>query len=593
MLKSTITDLLTQALEKSLEPLNIASSDEALSYLNIERPKQTQFGDFAVNVSPLAKLAKLPPPKIAQTLVDNIPVNGTQTSIVGGFINFTLSDKPLYQALLSLLHAPEPGKNTALSDTRCLLEYVSANPTGPLHIGHGRWVALGNSLTRIMQHCGATVSQEFYVNDAGSQMVNIAKSVWFRSLEILGTGGKLPEAVEGQPYPFYAGQYVIDFAEKLCTQHKDQLLAWDSPSHEPPPEAIAWCQEQARAEMLSQQQALMERCRLVFDAYFSEKTLHDSGKVVEMVQVLKDRGVAYEKDGALWLASAQFGDDQDRVLIKSDGQYTYLTADIAYHHEKFTRKDGFYNRCINIWGADHHGYIPRMKAALTALGHDPERLEIVLGQLVNLMIDGERTRMGKRKKMLTLEELVDEVGVDALRFWMVSKSQDTSLDFNVDLAASASDENPVFYVQYAHARCCSILRNAVNERLDTHTKTTVAPLLQPSEWDTYLANANEASIATLIEQLPNDESRLALKALLIKLDSFEETLINAAKLRMPHIVVRYLMDLSADFHYFYNLCRILADDPQVAKPRLLVIVAIQRVLKQGLALLGVSAPEQM
>ena len=593
MLKSTIADLLTEALEKSLEPLNIASSDEALSYLNIERPKQTQFGDFAVNVSPLAKIAKQPPPKIAQTLVDNIPTNGTQTNIVGGFINFTLSDKPLYQALISLLHAPEPGKNAALVDTRCLLEYVSANPTGPLHIGHGRWVALGNSLTRIMQHCGATVSQEFYVNDAGSQMVNIAKSVWYRCLEILGTGGKLPEAVEGQPYPFYAGQYVIDFAEKLCTEYREQLLGWDSPSHEPPPEAIAWCQEHARAEMLAQQQALMERCGLVFDAFFSEKTLHESGLVVAMVQTLKDRGVAYEKEGALWLASEQFGDDQDRVLIKSDGQYTYLTADIAYHHEKFTRNNGFYNRCINIWGADHHGYIPRMKAALTALGHDPERLEIVLGQLVNLLIDGERTRMGKRKKMLTLEELVDEVGVDALRFWMVSKSQDTSLDFNVDLAASASDENPVFYVQYAHARCCSIIRNATHERLDTHTQTTLAPILTPDEWQQYLAACDEASIATLIEQLPNDESRQALKTLLIKLDSFEETLVSAAKLRLPHIVARYLLDLSADFHYFYNLCRILTDDPQVTQPRLLVIVAIQRVLKQGLALLGVSAPEHM
>ena len=280
-------------------------------------------------------------------------------------------------------------------------------------------------------------------------------------------------------------------------------------------------------------------------------------------------------------------------MIKSDGNYTYLTADIAYHDQKFRRDNGFYNLFINIWGADHHGDIARMKAALEALGHDPAKLEIILGQLVNLIIDGERTRMGKRKKMLTLEELVEEVGVDAVRFWMVSKSQDTPLDFNVQLAASASDENPVFYVQYTDARCAGILRNAFQPRLDTISKTELPAILNQEEWQAFLESLTADSLASLFTQLENDQAKASLKELILKLDSFEDKILDAARQRLPHLIARYTQEVAADFHRFYNFCRILVPDGEVAQVRLVVILAIKRILAQALELLGVSAPDKM
>jgi arginyl-tRNA synthetase len=593
MIKEQIEKTLLETLKQHAQQLNLPENNGVQNLLNIERPRQGSFGDYAVNVSPLARYAKMAPPQIAAIIAQGFSHSDWAPSVAGGFINFQVNETKLLNSMVRLIQQEKPGENNAYADTRCLLEFVSANPTGPLHIGHGRWVALGDSLARIMRHCGADVTNEFYINDAGSQVFNLANSMWYRCLEILGTGGKLPPPEEGKPYPFYPGEYVVDLAQGFLNEHKAQVLAWDNPEHTAPPEAIEALAAYGKAEVLTQQKALIERCRLHFDNWFSEKALHEQNAVKNMIQTLKDKGVTYEKDGALWFASSRFGDDQDRVLIKSDGSYTYLTADIAYHDEKYRRRDGYYNLIMNIWGADHHGYIPRMKAAMQALDHNPDQLEIILGQLVNLIVEGERTRMGKRKKMLTLEELVDEVWVDAVRFWMVSKSQDTPLDFNVDLAATASEENPVFYVQYAHARCASILRNAFQPRLDTTSGEELPPVVTVDQWDAFLKELSPEALAPLFDRLDDDQARSALKELLLKMDSFEDRAVDTARQRAPHMIARYALDLSADFHHFYNVCRILLPDAELSKVRLTVIYTLKKVLAQALDLLGVSAPEQM
>jgi arginyl-tRNA synthetase len=591
MIKQQLLESLNSVLKQKATALNLPVGNGCL--LAIERPKQGSFGDYAVNVSSLAKYAKMAPPQIAGMLAEDFAQAGWEPSLAGGFINFQVSEARLIQSLLHLIQVDKPGQNETMKETHCLLEFVSANPTGPLHIGHGRWVALGDSIGRLFRHCGATVTNEFYVNDAGNQIFNLANSIWYRCLEILETGGKLPEAVPDQPYPFYPGEYVIDLAQDFLVDHRQAVLAWDTPEHQAPEEAIQSITAFSKERIMAHQKALMAQCHLTFDEWFSEKTLHTQGSVEDIIKTLQANGVTYEKEGALWFASSRFGDDQDRVLIKSDGNYTYLTADIAYHDQKFQRDNSFYNLFINIWGADHHGYIARMKAALEALGHDPAKLEILLGQLVNLIIDGERTRMGKRKKMLTLEELVEEVGVDAVRFWMVSKSQDTPLDFNVQLAASASDENPVFYVQYAHARCAGILRNTFQPRLDTISKTELPPILNQEQWQAFMGNLSPDSFASLFTQLENDPAKASLKELILKLDSFEDKILDAARQRLPHLIARYTQEVAADFHRFYNVCRILVPDAEVAQVRLVVILAIKRVLAQALELLGVSAPDQM
>ncbi|MBY0402710.1 MAG: arginine--tRNA ligase, partial [Cyanobacteria bacterium] len=323
---------------------------------------------------------------------------------------------------------------------------------------------------------------------------------------------------------------------------------------------------------------------------------HQAGKVVEAIEMLKARGVTYEQDGALWFKTSQYGDEKDRVLVKSDGTYTYLTADIAYHVEKFSRKNSLshplYTCVMNIWGADHHGYIARMKAAVEATGFDPNQLEVLLGQLVNLIVDGEKTRMGKRRSMLTLADVIEEVGVDATRFWMVSKSADTALDFDIQLAKSKSEDNPVFYVQYAHARCSSILRNAFVELPNTQTGEIQPPLLTHSQWEAYLGALTPEALQLLMTGL--DEKGLeTLKALVVRLDGFQDLVQDAARLRAPHLLTRYCLDLSSDFHSFYNVCRILTPDIPVTQARLTLILAIQKVLAQGLSLLGVSAPQSM
>lgn len=602
MIRNRILEQLGIALHHAAPGLNgLLVDEQVLSALKLERPRNAEHGDYAVNVSFLARQTKMPPPKIAEAIAAHWPdATGSDAlatvTVIGGYLNFTLTEAVLKQALVEIIHSQQPGLNESLKDQRILLEYVSANPTGPLHVGHGRWAALGDSIVRILRHCGAFVKPEFYINDAGVQMENITNSVYWRCIELLKADGSLPEGIvvpEALPYP---GEYVIEIATQYLSDaaRKQTFLAsYGQHGALLSPELCATLKGYTRQVVLDIQQALLNDMRVDFESWISEKEyLYDRDVIGKTLQTLTQKGYTYEADDALWFKSSEFGDEKDRVLRKSDGSFTYLMPDIAYHDDKFNRSEG-YNLILNIWGADHHGYIARMRGAIQALGHNPEQFEVLLGQLVNLIVEGERTRMGKRRKMLTLQDVVDEVGVDATRFWMVSKSADSSLDFDVDLAASASSENPVFYVQYAHARCCSILRNAVEAAPNVDTGEMTAPFVQADALANFENSLSTDQVALLFETLTEPRDQAVLKNLLLMLDGFEDIVKDAARLRSPHFLTQYMQDVSAQFHSFYGVCRILTPEPSVTLARLMLIRAIQKTLAQALGLLGVSAPEKM
>ena len=613
MIRTRLLDQLSIALRHAAHQLNgLIVDDAVLAGLRLERPRNPEHGDYAVNVSFLARHTKMAPPKIAETIAAHWADPALSVNVVGGYLNISLSEPVFCEALTVLLKEPALGKNTSLLGEVILVEYVSANPTGPLHIGHGRWAALGDTLVRIFRHCGAQVTAEFYINDAGVQMRNIALSVLLRAREGLLEREQLPSdinRVEAEvPYP---GDYVPEIARELLDAQPELAveitafwqallnanpegpILWALHSDAVPPELLKSIMTHTRDRMLSVQRALLDTMRVTFESWISEKAyLYDRDVITPSLQRLGEQGFTYEADDALWFKSTEFGDEKDRVLRKSDGSFTYLTPDIAYHHDKFNRPEG-YNRILDIWGADHHGYIPRMRGAIQALGHNADQFEVLLGQLVNLIVDGERTRMGKRRKMLTLQDVIDEVGVDATRFWMVSKSADSALDFDVDLAASSSSENPVFYVQYAHARCCSILRNAVEPAPNVDTGELNPPFVQAGVLADFEAQLTPEKLSLLFGSLSEPRDRAVLGNLLLILDSFEDTVKDAARMRAPHFITQALMDVAAQFHSFYNVCRILTPDPAVTTVRLMLVRAIQKVLAQGLDLLGVSAPEKM
>ena len=544
----------------------IINSDDVK--LVAEKPKNADFGDFAVNVASLARFAKMAPPVIANTIAKYLSTDNYTTTVVAGFINFKLSDKVLAGVIKEILEKLENfGKPEGVNKERINLEYVSANPTGPFHIGHGRWAAMGSSLANLLKFYGHDVYQEFYINDAGSQIQKLGRSLNIRIKQELGENIDFPEDEEERKN-YYAGEYLIPVAKKFLEENK-------------PTDDIQVLSDYAKEYMERVQRELLENFRVHFDKFYSELDLHKSGKVEHYFNELNNKGELYEQDGAIWFKTTKYGDDQDRVLRKADGANTYLTADIAYHMDKLDR--GF-DRLINIWGADHHGYVARVKASIEALGGNPDKLEILLGQLVNLIINGEEVRMGKRRKMVTLDELIDDVGVDATRFWMSMRSIDTTLDFDIELAKRSTDENPVFYVQYAHARACSILRNAVKEKVNPETgETSPAPMSEEE----------------LNETLKNFDSNAMLKAvptaksLILKLEEFKSMIDYSAKTRAVYTICRYVQDLAGEFHSFYNSNRVICDDKDLMKSRLCLIFAFKTVLKNALDILGVTAPEKM
>ena len=516
-------------------------------------PPKKEFGDFATNFAmQSARALRCNPRVLAQYIVEHLDcayVN--KMEIAGpGFINFYLDPDWMYDMLAHIVEAGENyGNLPKASDEKIQVEYVSANPTGPLHVGHGRGAAVGSALSNLLKAAGYDVEQEYYINDAGNQMNNLARSVNARYLELLGKPCEFPE--DG-----YHGHDIIDTAQRIISKYGDRFLQMDEAQRLEEFKTIAY------QEKLAALREDLERFNVHFDVWFSEKTLHEANKINEACDYLLEKGYMEKRDGALWLKSTEFGDDKDRVVIRDNGVPTYFAADIAYHTNKFNR--GF-DRVINLWGADHHGYIARMKAAMQCMGFKPEQLEILVLQMVRLLRDGQEVKMSKRTgQSVTLNELIDEVGTDAARFFFVMRSIDSQLDFDLDLAVKKSNDNPVFYVQYAHARICSIMRQVAEAGITVQGKGNYKLLTEPVEVD-----------------------------LIKKLGEYPEMLAEAAKERAVQQVAHYVYELAGLFHSAYNQCRILGVNEELQQARLAMVMAVGHVVRHALSILGVSAPEKM
>ncbi|MDO4177693.1 MAG: arginine--tRNA ligase [Phascolarctobacterium sp.] len=546
-----------------------------LPEVQLEVPPQKEFGDFASNFAmQSARSLKCNPRMIAQAVVDNMDCAYIdKMEIAGpGFINFYLKQDWMYDMLAKILAAGENyGNLTQDNPEKIQVEYVSANPTGPLHVGHGRGAAVGSSMANLLKAAGYDVTREYYINDAGNQMNNLAASVNARYLQLLALEekGGVPEDLTVQsldemdlgitfPENGYHGYDIIETAQRIIRIYGKEFVGMDEKERLEKFRTIAY------KEKLAALKEDLADFRVEFDTWFSEQTLHDAGKIKESCLMLKEQGYVYEKDGALWLNSTQYGDDKDRVVIRDNGIPTYFAADIAYHRNKFER--GF-SHVINLWGADHHGYIARMKAAVKALGYDPEQLEVLLLQMVRLYRNGSMVKLSKRTgETVTIRELMDEVGVDAARYFFCMRSLDSQLDFDMTLASEKSNENPVYYVQYAHARICSIMR-------------------QLAEANIAVAPTSELKLNSLVEASELD--------LIKKLGEYPEMIATAAKERAVHRVATYVFELAGLFHSFYNACRIIGVEADVQQARIALASATKNTIKHALGILGVSAPERM
>jgi arginyl-tRNA synthetase len=524
--------------------------------VEVTRTRQKEHGDYATNIAlALGAAAGRNPREVAEVLARNVPENEVvaKVEVAGpGFINFFVAHGWLYRVLEEIeRQGPAYGRPQADKPEEVQVEFVSANPTGPLHVGQGRGGALGDGLARVLEAAGHRVHREYYVNDAGTQAALFGASVEARYLQHFGQQALLPE--DG-----YHGEYVKEVAAAIAADLGDSLLSAS------PEERRARLAEEGMRRMLDGIRATMDRFRVRFDEWTYESTLHQGGLVEETVKLLVDRDLAYEQDGAVWFRSTRFGDDKDRVLIRASGEPTYFAADCAYLRHKFER--GF-DRLVYVWGADHHGTVPRLRGAAEALGYGVDRLEVLLVQLVSLYRAGEPARMSKRTgDIVTLDELLDEVGTDAARYTLLSRSGDTALDFDIELVKRQTLDNPVYYVQYAHARIASLIRFAEDQG------TAMVPL-------------SEIAPEELVHETELD--------LLRKLADLPEQIRLAANLRAPYRLTRYAEELAADFHRFYTECRVVTDDAALTQARLHLSAATMRVIGNVLGLLGVSAPESM
>lgn len=523
-----------------------------LADILLEAPPDKKFGDFATNFAmQSARVFRMNPKKIAEELVSRIEGDWLDHAEIAGpgFINFYLKGNVLYDLLRHIYEGGEACFNLQQKDTaRIMVEYVSANPTGLLHVGHGRGAAVGSALVNLLRAAGYPVHSEYYINDAGNQIDNLAASVNARYLELLGKEAAFPE--NG-----YHGADIIDTAKRIVEADGEKYLSLSEEQR------LAAFKEIALTEKLAQLKEDLAAFNVTFDEWFSERTLHPEA-VREACQALKEKGKVYDKDGALWLCSTDYGDDKDRVVIRDNGVPTYLAADIAYHRNKLER--GF-SHLINIWGADHHGYVCRVKAALAALGYAPGQLEVLLLQMVSLYRGGELVKMSKRTgESVTLEELIEEVGTDAARYFFLMRSLDSQLDFDLDLAKSHSNENPVYYIQYAHARISSIFRQAADAGIETGGAPEFSRLV--------------------------DETEIAL---IKKIEEYAEEIERAARERAPHRIARFAYDTAGLFHSFYNKCRIVGVEPALSGARLALVAVTGNVLRHALGILGISAPEKM
>ena len=532
------------------------ATEEQLPNVILELPKDKANGDYSTNMAmQLTKIAKKAPKQIAEALIENFDQTKAsieKIEIAGpGFINFYMNNSYLTELIPTILEAGDQyGESDFGKGEKVQVEFVSANPTGDLHLGHARGAAVGDSLCNVLAKAGYDVSREYYINDAGNQIHNLSVSVEARYFQALGMEKEMP--TDG-----YHGEDIIGIGKKLAEEFGDKYVHVDEK------ERYEFFRNYGLKFEMAKLKQDLEDFRVPFDVWYSETSLYQDGKIDAALAVLKENGHIYEEDGATWFRSTELGDDKDRVLIKQDGSYTYLTPDIAYHRNKLER--GF-EKLINIWGADHHGYIPRMKAAIEALGYNRDQLEVEIIQLVHLYKNGEKMKMSKRTgKAVTMRDLVDEVGLDATRYFFAMRSADTHMDFDLDLAVSQSNDNPVYYSQYAHARISSILRSGAEQGLSFDGVTDFTELISEKEVE-----------------------------LLKKLGEFPHAVAEAAEKRMPHRITNYIFDLASSFHSFYNADKVLdAEHVDRSKARLALVKAVQITLKNALTLIGVSAPEKM
>ncbi|MGF7534571.1 arginine--tRNA ligase [Bacillus mexicanus] len=522
----------------------------------LETPKDKTHGDYSTNMAmQLARIAKKAPRQIAEEIVahfDKGKASIEKLDIAGpGFINFYMNNQYLTKLIPSVLEAGGAyGETNIGNGERVQVEFVSANPTGDLHLGHARGAAVGDSLCNVLSKAGYDVSREYYINDAGNQINNLALSVEVRYFEALGLEKTMPE--DG-----YRGEDIIAIGKRLAEEYGDRFV------NEEESERLAFFREYGLKYELEKLRKDLENFRVPFDVWYSETSLYENGNIDKALEAIREKGHVYDEDGATWFRSTTFGDDKDRVLIKKDGTYTYLLPDIAYHKDKLDR--GF-DKLINVWGADHHGYIPRMKAAIEALGYEKGTLEVEIIQLVHLYKNGEKMKMSKRTgKAVTMRDLIEEVGLDAVRYFFAMRSADTHMDFDLDLAVSTSNENPVYYAQYAHARICSMLRQGEEQGLKPAADLDFSVIQSEKEYD-----------------------------LLKTIGGFPEAVAEAAEKRIPHRVTNYIYDLASALHSFYNAEKVIdPENKEKSRARLALMKATQITLNNALQLIGVSAPEKM
>jgi arginyl-tRNA synthetase len=525
--------------------------------LIVESSKEKSHGDYATNIA-LVMTARegRSPHEVARIILDQLEDEDKvieKAKVAGpGFINFFLKKEVWYSVLEEIEgRGDEFGKGKIGEGRRVQIEFISANPTGPLHVGHGRGAAIGDVLANILEACGYRVFREYYINDVGSQMNTLGKSVFLRYLHALGNEVEFPDYC-------YQGDYIAEIAKKAIKEQKDAYLRY------PQEESIQSLASFGANNILQGIKGDLDKFGVHFDGWFSEKVLYQDKKVARAIEDLKETGLVYEQDGASWLKTSQYGDEKDRVLVKADGETTYFASDVAYHKDKLDR--GF-ELLINIWGADHHGYVPRMKASLVAMGRNEAVLKIVLVQLVSLMRDGKPVAMSTRAgEFTTLRDVVEEVGPDAARFFFLMRRPESQLDFDLELAKKQSAENPVYYVQYAHARICSIIREALSK-------------------DIVLPGFEDINVHLL--KLPEELD------LLKYLSAYPEVIEASALSLEPHRIPFYLIELSSSFHSYYNKYRVISSEGELTKARLLLVSSIKRVIKSALNVLGITAPEKM
>ncbi|HCW35261.1 MAG TPA: arginine--tRNA ligase [Staphylococcus sp.] len=527
---------------------------ETVPEIKIETPKDPANGDYSSNIAMvLTKLARKNPREIANQIVENLDTNKAnvkKVDIAGpGFINFYLDQQYLTEIIKTALTKGETfGQTEERKNESIIVEYVSANPTGDLHIGHARNAAVGDTLSNVLSSAGYDVTREYYINDAGKQIENLAHSIEARYNQALGLDAELPE--DG-----YYGKDIIAIGKDLAEKHPEI-------KDEAEEERIKTFRKLGLDYEMKKLKQDLADFNIHFDNWFSETSLYETNKISAVLDKMTELGYTYEQDGATWLKTTEFGDDKDRVLIKQDGTYTYFLPDIAYHYDKVER--GF-DKLINLFGADHHGYINRLKASLETFGVDSKRLEIQIMQMVRLLQDGVEVKMSKRTgNAITLRDIMDEVGIDAARYFLTMRSPDTHFDFDMELAKKESQDNPVYYAQYAHARISSIIRQAEEKGITIDQNVDLSLITHEKAFD-----------------------------LLKKIAEFEPTIVSAAESRSPHRITNYIQDLAAQFHKFYNAEKVLTDDAEKTKAHLALIEAARITLRNALALVGVSAPESM